>query len=215
MWRLQEAPYPQVELSHDAKKAAFWQQRPTSRPLDGCHSWMAVDPDKLSDEVVERAEKDTGLLREHVPGDPDKHHDPMLQSKMERTAPQFNLRNVPRLEKEIDTEWIEWAGIGLGPSRRGYEEDLAEVRAARHEPPTFEEAQFYSSAVNIALRKELHKVFYVNDWEQWYGEDKKRAAGAMWKYVPPDGEGKRTREWGNVQIVEHKFWKGRLITEEY
>jgi len=109
-------------------------------------------------------------------------------------------------------DYIEWGGTEL-PDRRGYHADLEIVRTTRHDPPEFFEG-FYSSRVCSALRSELHRVFIENDWEKWYGEDKKRALGSLWNYVPPDG-GRRTRPWPELKIVEHKYWKGRLITEEY
>jgi hypothetical protein len=59
------------------------------------------------------------------------------------------------------------------------------------------------------------EFFVENDWEQWYGEDKKRLTGSLWGYVPPDG-GKRTRPFPKDMLVTpHKYWKGRLITEDY
>jgi hypothetical protein len=214
VWRHQESLHPQSGLSHDAVKEAFWHARPGHRSMRGADDWIEVDVDKLSAVVAKRAERATALCREHKEGDPEVNYDLGLVGKMERTTPQFNLRNVNRLIKEVDTEWIEWEAMSLGPSRRAYEQDLEEVRTHRHEPPVFA-SEFYSSNVNTALAAQFKKVFKTNDWEQWYGEDKKREVGAMWKYIPPDGKGIRTRPWPELLITAHTFWKGRLITEEY
>lgn len=202
---------PEVELCRPKAKRAFWYSRNKTLQM-ATRSYIDVNPDRLSAEVMARTGKRATLRRDHREAHPENEYDTILVAKMERTTPQFNLRNVHRVVKDIDLEWTEWGSLSL-PDRHGFEADLKHVRTFKHEPPVFE-SQFYSSNVNNALRRELNKVFYINDWEQWYGEDKRRAVGATWLYVPEDG-GVRTRPWGDVRIVEHKFWKGRLITEEY
>lgn len=214
LWRHLDVRHPEAGLAFNGVKQLFWGAQCSTSPMQGAYGWLRLHPDKLSDEVAHRGARRTGMVKPHREGHPEEEYDTLLVGKMERTTPQFNLRNVMRLEKEIDPEWVEWDKMSLGIDRRGYDEDLEEVRTIRWKRPEFM-TLFYSSSVSYHLRNELVKVFITNDWEQWYGEDKKRAAGSMWKYFPPDGEGKRTRAWPEMVIREHRYWKGRLITEEF
>ncbi len=212
LWRHLESRHPELNLAHDEVKRRFWSIQAGIKSESLVGEFIDVTPDVLANEVAERAAQRPGMIKEHREGDKELEYDTMLVGKMERTCPQFNLRNVARAILEIDMEWTEWGKIEL-PDRHGFEADLEEVRTARVEPPVFLTEE-YSSLANRALQEDLFEVFFGNDWEQWYGEDKKRAMGAMWLYKPEDG-GKRTRPWPDIQITEHKYWKGRLITEEF
>lgn len=211
LWRQLKHRGPELGLAFNPIKEAFWVARDRIFAPMGMR-WMALEPDRLSAPILERTGRRMELGKAMREGDPDTEYDTRIAGWMERTTPQFNLRNVPRKVVDVEPGWIDWEGHTV-PDRTGYEKDLAEVRAARHEPPEFL-SMYYSSNVSVALRGDLTEVLRLNDWEQWYGEDKKREMGALWRYVPPDG-GIRTRPWPELLITAHKYWKGRLITQEY
>ena len=198
-------------VSRDTK-AAFW------APLERWHDqmlvlWESRDFDRLSQGIIDRRTERATTCREHVEGDPDRDYDTMLLSYMERTTPQFILRNVMRVTRDADPEFLEWGHSEL-PDRHGWNDDLDAVRAYRHEPPELQDEQFAGQEL-VRVREGNKEVFWENDWGEWYGEDKKRAmAGTLWKFVPEDG-GKRTRPWKDIPLVPAIFWSGRLITEEY
>ena len=175
--------------------------------------WTDREFDKLSDGIYERRTERATALKEHVDGDPDRDYDTLLLSQMERVTPQFILRNVMRLTRDADDEFLEWERTEL-PDRHGWNDDLNALRAYRHESPELDDDQ-YAGQELARVRQENKEVFWENDWGEWYGEDKKRAmAGALWKFVPEDG-GKRTRAWKEIPLVPAIYWTGRLITEDY
>jgi hypothetical protein len=211
VWRLQTAA-PQADLVKPEVRERFWRAQSSERARQLDRRWLSPEVASLVAPIMERTGKQVCMVHTMREGHPEDEYDHVLISKMEAVTPQFNLRNVMRMVLEVESEWVEW-GKHVLPDRAGYTADLKMVREARVEPPAFVEEEYSSRAVEESL--ELHdKVFRINDWEKWYGEDKKRAAGAMWAFVPEDG-GVRTRPWKKVEIVEHKFWKGRLITQDY
>ena len=124
---------PEGLVTSSTVKEAFW--RPMERwSAEMLVLWESRQFDKLSDDIIARRAERATTRREHVEGDPDRDYDTMLISYMERTTPQFILRNVMRVTRDADPEFLEWGKATL-PDRHGWNEDLAEVRAYRHEPP--------------------------------------------------------------------------------
>lgn len=211
LWREHGAGQERALAFADIKRA-FW------APIDGFGRGLSVlrddiSPDRLSPAIFAAREARATTLRNHREAHPENGYDVLLLAKMEEKTPQFNLRNVGRVTRDIEVGWIEWGLIPM-PDRHGWEADLQEVRNARHEPVELTQAAWAGSA-SQEMRELNDVVFWENDWELWYGEDKRRASGgALWRHVPENG-GKRTREWRDVRIVAHKYWKGRLITEQY
>ncbi|MFT5432287.1 MAG: hypothetical protein ACI9OJ_002986, partial [Myxococcota bacterium] len=192
-------------------KTAFW------RPLDEFGKGLTVlredvQPDKLSAGIFEARERRATTIRNHREGHPENDYDVILIAKMEAKTPQFNLRNVGRVTRDVEVGWIEWGRVEM-PDRHGYEADLIEVRTTRHQPVVPDQSAWAGTA-SREVRESNDVVFWENDWEQWYGDDKRREVGSLWRYRP-EGDGKRTRPWPKIRITEHKYWKGRLITEEY
>ena len=212
VWRDATLPAPQGSMAFADTRAQFW-KRSIQRDRMAHPEFMALEPDPISDALWQKANQTAGVVKPMREADKDLEYPVEVISQMQHTTPQFHLRNVMRLTRDVEDEYIDWAAHDL-PSRDGYTEDLQEVRTARHDPPEFDSSTYGSSAVQ-QLQDFTRAVFVENDWEQWYGEDKKRAVGAMWQWVPPDG-GKRTRPFPkDMLITPHKYWKGRLITEEY
>ena len=211
VWRFGEDNSPESALAHQPVKDQFWRRFHQLESFDD-KTWLDVDTDAVAAEVAKPHEKSTGVIKDHREGDPTEEYDTSLISKMEECTPQFNLRNVMRVRREADPDFIEWNAAEL-PDRHGYNEDLAMVRSARLDPPVFLSDE-YSSTVLRSTQRENRRVFFINDWEQWYGEDKKRLHGSLWHFVPENG-GIRTRPWEKIKIIPHKYWKGRLIQEQY
>jgi len=211
-WRRVDPGNPECGEVFSRRKRLFW-HRNLNWGKDLVRAEKTRDPVPLSSEVERRTAALPTMSVPHREGDPDKEYDVAILATMEEKTPQFNLRNVPRFVIEGDLEEIQWSRSEL-PDRNAYEKDLAEVRAARHDPPVLTMAD-YSGDVSRDMRDRNHEVFYELDWEQWLGaEHKKDAGGKLWTHRPEDG-GKRTRAWPEIRITEHKFWKGRLITEKY
>ena len=206
------ADFPESTLVAGEVKAQFW--APIERwSRNMLVLWPNRQYDQLSDGIYETRSQRPTTSREHVDGDPDQDYDTMLLSYMERVTPQFNLRNVMRVTREADPEYLEWELSEL-PDRHGWNDDLAEVRAYRHEPPDLADESFAGQEL-ARVRADNKEVFWENDWGEWYGEDKKRAmAGTLWKYGPENG-GKRTRPWKEIHLTPAVYWSGRLITEDY
>ena len=211
VWRLQTAA-PQADLVKPEVRERCWREQSSERARQLERSWLSPEVATLVDPIMERTGQRVSMVRTMREAHPENEYDHVLIAKMEAVTPQFNLRNVMRMILEVDSEWVEW-GKHVLPDRAGYTADLKMVRETRVDPPVFVDAEYSSRAVDQSL--ELHdKLFRINDWEKWYGEDKKRAAGATWAFVPEDG-GVRTRAWEKVKVVENKYWKGRLITQDY
>jgi len=211
IWRFGEQAIPEGALAHQSVKDRFWRRFHQLESFE-CQEWIDVETDAVAAAVADPHEQPAGVIKEHREGDPNEEYDTALISKMEECTPQFNLRNVMRIPREADPDYMEWGAAQL-PDRHGYNADLAMVRSARLDPPVFFSDE-YSSSVLRHTQRENRRVFYVNDWEQWYGEDKHRAYGSLWHFIPENG-GIRTRPWEKIKIIPHKYWKGRLIQEEY
>jgi hypothetical protein len=208
LWRLSQIEGPETPFANSDIKARFWKHWQDLETFDE-HEWLDVN-DKVAGEVARAHQKSPRLLKEHREGDPNTEYDTSLVSKMEECTPQFNLRNVMRIRRDVDMDYMEWTPSTF-PNRHGYRDDLAEVRATRFEPPVFFTRDYASNAMS-ETRRDNWTIFYINDWEQWFGQDKRRQVGAMWQFVPEDG-GIRTRPWDKVKVVPHKYWKGRLIQD--
>lgn len=208
LWRHLTSPYPEAELAHRDAKRRFW--RPHQTTWAGAHRerFMHVEPDALSAKIAARHEENPGKVIPMRAGDPTTEYRGGLEAHLESITPQFNLRNVNRVRMEGDPTYLEWGKTAV-PSRGGWEDDLAEVRSARLEPVDFC-TRDYSTVALCDLRDQWVQVFIKNDWEQWYGDDKKREAGTLWRFIPGDG-GQRTREWPKLLIRPHIYWKGRLM----
>lgn len=204
LWRCLDVKHPECGLAFDRIKRRFWRGPEQTRDALW-RRWLDVTPDALSNAIFARAAAQT-VAKPIRAGDKDKDVKSEILAHLDHRTPQYNLRNVARLTREQDD--IQWGKQPL-PDRRGYHEDLAEVRAAKIDPPEFHE-EVYAGAALTQFREMQLAVYIMNDWEQWYGEDKKRVYGSMWKYVP-DGGGKRTRPWPEIRLKEHKYWKGRLM----
>jgi hypothetical protein len=210
-WRVGERLDPESGPAFGAVKASFW-KRNMGWGKDLVHVPESPDPMPLSTKIATRMEATATVAKPMREGHPDTDYDVGLLGTMEEKTPQFNLRNVPRYIMEGDHEEIEWARSKLG-DKNAYRKDLEEVRAAKHVPPTLEMA-YAGSVLHDEVTKN-HEVFKDLDWEQWLGQEhKKNSSGRLWEHKPADG-GKRTRPWPKIRITEHKFWKGRLITENY
>ncbi len=211
-WRADDAGNPEPDLAFVSLKRRFWRRNlGWSKGLVRAEDRADAVP--LATQVSERHKETPTLSVPHREGNPDEDYDTSLVDRMDEKTPQFKLRNVDRYVMESDTDRIEWAESAM-PDRRAYEKDLAEVRAARHEPPELGMADMAGGVVNDVRRRNRH-VFRAIDWGEWLGQEHKRdSGGRLWTYKPP-GDGLRTRPWMEIRIVEHKFWKGRLITEQY
>ena len=211
-WRPHDPELPECGASFAAQKRLFWR-----RNLGWGRDLLTVedtpDPVPLSAAVEKRTAALPTLSVPHREGNPDTEYDVAILGTMEHKTPQFNLRNVERHILEGETEDIQWTRNEL-PDRNAYEKDLAEVRAAHHEPPVLTMADYAGDVVRD-LRESNDRVFFELDWEQWLGGEKKKdSGGKLWTYKPADG-GVRTRPWPKLRLTEHKFWKGRMITEQY
>lgn len=202
-----ESPICSVQTKRD-----FWKPL-DRRTQDMLVVWTDRQIDQLSDEIFERRAERATTIKDHVDGDPDRDYDTVIVSQMERVTPQFILRNVMRVTRDADADFLDWEYAEL-PDRHGWSDDLTEVREYRHESPQLHGDEFAGQEL-LRVRAENSQVFWGNDWGEWYGEDKKRAmAGTLWKFVPEDG-GKRTRPWKKIRLQPAIYWSGRLITEEY
>lgn len=211
-WRVVPPGNPEVDLAFSRTKRQFW-KRSLAWSTNLVHIEERPDALPLAGTVAERHKRDATLARRHREGNPDEDYDTSLVDRMDEKTPQFKLRNVDRYVMESDSDEIEWSKQPT-PDRRAYEKDLAEVRAARHEPPDLG-ADLMAGAVVGEVRTKNRHVFLALDWGEWLGQEAKRdAGGRLWTYVPKDG-GLRTRPWPEMRITAHKFWKGRLITEQY
>ncbi len=211
VWARVRPGNPEAGLAFDRTKRRFW-RRNLGWGQDLIRLETRPDTLPLAEAVTQRRGKVATLGRPVREGTDD-NYDTSLIDRMEEKSPQFNLRNVDRFVMENDTDTIEWAESPM-PDRRAYEKDLAEVRSARHEAPDLGETLMAGATVG-EVRQSNRRVFQEIDWGEWLGQERKRdSGGRLWTYQPPDG-GKRTRPWEDIRIVEHKFWKGRLITEKY
>lgn len=212
VWALADTDNPENGLAHQDAKARFW-----VGPLRGTDTadqeFLNVTVDETAEAIFARNEQNPCSHKPIQAGDPDSNYDHTLSAHMDHRTPQFNLRNVMRVVLDSDMEFMEWGKHEL-PDRRGFNQDLREVRAARHDAPDFQ-TQNYATMALVENQRLTHTIFVQNDWEKWYGEDKKRLAGSLWAYIPADG-GRRTRPVPKDMLVTpHKFWKGRMITEDY
>ncbi len=210
LWRYELGATPELCVAGAASKARFW--GPIQRLMAGTMAPVIrlPEPDRLTASIVAKGDKRYGLIKPHREGNPDTEVDATTLSRLEHRTPQFNLRNVERLEKDLDLENIEWTQAEI-PDRRGFQKDLAEVRAARLEAPEFL-TDIYSTLALHDWQDTYAAVFRENDWEKWYGNENKRSVGSLWRFVPADG-GKRTRPWQDVKVVPYKYWRGRLMAE--
>jgi hypothetical protein len=211
IWEFADRPIPQADLAFAGVKAAFW-KNPNKVQRTGRREWLDVKADRISHRATRYLDSNPGVLRRHREAHPKDEYDLSLDSKMQECTPQFNLRNVMRLDMEVDLDWIEWTRHVFA-DRKAHQSDLDWVRGYRHESPEFYVDDYASGAVS-KHQAEYRAVFRENDWEKWYGEDKKRLHGALWRYVPEDG-GKRTRPWPEIKLKPNIYWKGRMITQEY
>ena len=210
-WRVLRSPEEEPGLAHRAAKHGFWSRTLSARARQIERRTLNLTrPSPLADAIVARRGLRAGVVRTHRPGNEERDYDTRMLGWMDETTPQFNLRNVARVTRDVDWEYRERASLTL-PDRHGYRVDLQAVRDARHEPPDLSAAEFASGSITD-YRAMIRTLFVENDWEQWYGEDKKRAMGALWRWVPADG-GRRTRAWPEMVIVPHVFWRGRLIVD--
>jgi len=106
--------------------------------------------------------------------------DPKLDERLEHKTPQFVLRNIPRVQREVDP-WIEYK---VTPDARPDQARLLDaVREARYEAPALVE-RFSVQVVRDALEAS-DRWLHREDWTRYFCRERKEdARGPLWKQDP-------------------------------
>ena len=173
--------------------AAALQARDRSAKAFAKHARVALNaPERMPLPVAFEAPDPVGPLRatverltaEQAEPEPRKLAvDPKLDERLEHKTPQFVLRNIPRVQREVDP-WIEYT---VTPDARPDQARLLDaVREARYEAPTLVE-RFSVQVVREALDAS-DRWMHREDWTRHFSRElKENARGPLWRHDPNEG----------------------------
>ncbi len=141
-------------------------------------------PDRLSGWVTERNAFQNTYARPIREARDSELDDKTADAIKTDVMPQFNLRNIGRYEKAVDTEarlpFELTRGIGGETGR-----ELDEVRKARLEPPA--PVQIWSVDYTRRLRAQLRRLVLEDPWEMKYGPEATSVHSGLGRTYVVDG----------------------------